>query len=58
MIFFQKSLFFVEKNLSFKISSFNECSAIQLVKTGPVEFTKYVMTFITFCYYFLCVQAV
>ncbi|XP_065052408.1 1-phosphatidylinositol 4,5-bisphosphate phosphodiesterase beta-4-like isoform X2 [Rhopilema esculentum] len=30
-----------ERCLSFKISSFNECSGIHLVKTGPVEFTKY-----------------
>eukprot|EP00794_Sanderia_malayensis_P017523 gene17524-19274_t len=30
-----------EQNLSCKMSSFNECSAIQLVKTGPAEFTKY-----------------
>eukprot|EP00112_Aurelia_sp_Birch-Aquarium-sp1_P019894 Seg501.9_Seg501.11 transcript_id=Seg501.9_Seg501.11/GoldUCD/mRNA.D3Y31 product="1-phosphatidylinositol 4 5-bisphosphate phosphodiesterase beta-4" protein_id=Seg501.9_Seg501.11/GoldUCD/D3Y31 len=30
-----------EKNLSFKISSFNECAAINLVKAGPIEFTKY-----------------
>ena len=34
-------ILFTEKNLSFKISSFNECAAINLVKAGPIEFTKY-----------------
>ncbi len=32
---------FAEQNLSYKMSSFNESSAIHFVKNGPVEFNKY-----------------
>ena len=33
--------YFAEQNLSYKMSSFNESSAIHFVKNGPVEFNKY-----------------